>query len=245
MRSSETSGRSSHERSRRPAIDGHRAIDLVEQRAVAAAVHRFDDFEVLQRDRIDQQAVGRRLVGDAADVREIGFLRVAQIVEQGAGGATPRTRVRRGRTLRARSCGTDRCSVRRADSCSNVHGSTRVTGSRSPAPSSSTRLRSRSTAATISRGRSTITSSASACSPAGPGIFGARKLAGRQIEQRDARRRYGRIRIWHSGFGTASATAETPARARRGAANRSACPGDTTRTISRLTMPLAFFGSST
>ena len=27
---------------------GHRAIDLVEQRAVAAAVHRLDDFEVLR-----------------------------------------------------------------------------------------------------------------------------------------------------------------------------------------------------
>ena len=33
-----------------------------------------------------EQAIGRRLVGDAANVREIGFLRVAQVVEQRAGG---------------------------------------------------------------------------------------------------------------------------------------------------------------
>ena len=68
-----------------PGHDGHRSIDLVQQRPLAAAVHRLDDFEVLERDRVDQQAVGRCLVGDAADVREIGFLRVAQIVEQRAG----------------------------------------------------------------------------------------------------------------------------------------------------------------
>ena len=63
-----------------------RPIDLVEQRALAAAIHRLDDFQMLQRDRVDEQAVGRRLVGNAADVREVGFLRVAQIVEQRACG---------------------------------------------------------------------------------------------------------------------------------------------------------------
>ena len=69
-----------------PRHGGDRAIDLVEQGALAAAIHRFDDFEMLERDRVDEQAIGRCLVGDAADVREVGFLRVAQIVEQGAGG---------------------------------------------------------------------------------------------------------------------------------------------------------------
>ncbi len=64
MRSSETSGRSSQARSRRPAIGGDRAVDLVQQRAVAAAVHRLDDFEVLERDGVDEQAVGRGLVRD-------------------------------------------------------------------------------------------------------------------------------------------------------------------------------------
>ena len=58
MRSSETSGRSSHARSRRPAHRRHRAVDLVQQRSVAPAVHRFDHFQVAERDGVDEQAVG-------------------------------------------------------------------------------------------------------------------------------------------------------------------------------------------
>ena len=43
----------------------HRAIDLVEQRSGAAAVRRLDDLEVLERGRIDQQAVGELAQPDA------------------------------------------------------------------------------------------------------------------------------------------------------------------------------------
>ena len=38
-----TSGRSSHARSSRPPIDGHRAIELVSSVPVAAAIGRFDE----------------------------------------------------------------------------------------------------------------------------------------------------------------------------------------------------------
>ena len=56
--SSESSGRSSHARSRRLPIDVIGPIELVEQRAVAAAFGSFEDLEMLERRRIDQQRVG-------------------------------------------------------------------------------------------------------------------------------------------------------------------------------------------
>ena len=62
-----------------------RAVDLVEQRSLRSAFAAGDDLEVLQRDRIDDQAVGGRLVADGADVREVGLLRVAQVADQPAG----------------------------------------------------------------------------------------------------------------------------------------------------------------
>ena len=147
---------------------GDRAVDLVQQGALAAALHRFDNLEVLQRDGIDEQAVGRRLVGDAADVREVGLLRVAQVVRAGRRRPTRPTDGRRGRILRDRSSGTDRAAC-----VARIHARTSTARRASPAadrpprragPGSGRDRR----AATISRGRSTITSSASACSPALP-----------------------------------------------------------------------------
>ncbi len=64
---------------------GDRAIDLVQQRSPGAAVAARDHLEVLQRDRIDDQAVGARSVGDAAHVREVRLLRVAEVGDQTAG----------------------------------------------------------------------------------------------------------------------------------------------------------------
>ena len=63
-----------------------RAIDLVQQRAGAAAVLRLDHLEVPQRRRIDEQAVGAGAERDVAHVREIGLLRVAQVLHERAGG---------------------------------------------------------------------------------------------------------------------------------------------------------------
>ena len=76
-----------------------RAIDLV--RAATRRGRRradFDHLEVPQRGRIDDQAVGAGAEGDLADVREIGLLRVAQVLDERAGGAD-----RGGDGLRARS----------------------------------------------------------------------------------------------------------------------------------------------
>ena len=61
------------------------AVDLVEQRSLRSAFAAGDDLEVLQRDRIDDEAVGNRLVADGADVREVCLLRVAQVTDQPAG----------------------------------------------------------------------------------------------------------------------------------------------------------------
>ncbi len=40
---------------------------------------------MLQRDRVDDQAVGARPIGDGADVRQVGFLRIAQVCDETAG----------------------------------------------------------------------------------------------------------------------------------------------------------------
>ena len=64
----------------------HRPIDLVEQRSGAAALGAFDDVEVPQRDRIDEQRVGGDAKRDVADVRELAALRVAQVRDDRAGG---------------------------------------------------------------------------------------------------------------------------------------------------------------
>ena len=88
--SSATSGRSSHD-AQQPAADRRDgAIELVEQRSGASAFGAFDDLEMLERGRIDEQRVGALPVGDRADVREIGFLRAAQVVNERAGGRRPR-----------------------------------------------------------------------------------------------------------------------------------------------------------
>ncbi len=69
-----------------PAADrGDRAIELVEQRAVAAALRSLEDLEVLERRRIDEERVGALAVRDGADVREVGLLRLAQVVDERAG----------------------------------------------------------------------------------------------------------------------------------------------------------------
>ena len=63
----------------------HGAVKLLEQRAGAGAVHRLDDLEVLERQRIDDESIGVLLERDAAQVREVRLLRVLQVVDQRAG----------------------------------------------------------------------------------------------------------------------------------------------------------------
>ena len=61
------------------------AIDLVEQRSLRSAFAARDDLQVLQRDRIDQQAVGGGPVGDRAHVCEVGLLCIAEVGDESAG----------------------------------------------------------------------------------------------------------------------------------------------------------------
>ena len=62
-----------------------RAVDFLEQRALRPAVAAGDHLEVLEGDRIDDQAIGARAIADGADVHEVGFLRVAQMRDEAAG----------------------------------------------------------------------------------------------------------------------------------------------------------------
>ena len=64
---------------------GHRAIDLVQERSGPAPVGRVEHLEVAQRGRVDEEAIGTGAKRDLADVREIGLLRVAQVVDERAG----------------------------------------------------------------------------------------------------------------------------------------------------------------
>ena len=85
-RSSVASGRSSQPRSRRPPIDVIVRSISSSSEPFVSALAAGNDLQVLERDRIDDQAVAGGLVGDRADVREVGFLRVAQIRRQPARG---------------------------------------------------------------------------------------------------------------------------------------------------------------
>ena len=145
------------------------AIELVEQRSVAAAFRAFDDLEMLERRRIDQQRVGALAVADRADVREVDLLRAAQIVDERAGGRDRARDGARGRSPRGRRRAADRAApgapLRRRTSSA----STGVTGTPAPATASAGGRRGRRSAGTmISRGLSTASSSASACSPSAP-----------------------------------------------------------------------------
>src|SRR6185503_7682827 len=64
-----------------------RAVDLVEQRSGAAAIRRLDDVEVLERGRVDDETVGAGAERDLADVREVGLLRLTEILHERARGA--------------------------------------------------------------------------------------------------------------------------------------------------------------
>ncbi len=72
---------------------GRRAIDLVQQRACAAAIHTFHHIEVAQRDGIDQQCVSRQAPRDVSHMRQFHALRGAEIVHDGAGRRRRRRRV--------------------------------------------------------------------------------------------------------------------------------------------------------
>ena len=85
--SSAVSGRSSQVRSSRLPIGVTvRSISSSSDPA-AAAVHRLHDLEMLERRRIDLQAVGQLAKPDAAHVRELRLLRIAQVAHERAAGA--------------------------------------------------------------------------------------------------------------------------------------------------------------
>ena len=75
-------------------------VDLVEQRSETPAVAAFEDLEVFQRDRVDEQM--RRLLAEAdrSDVREVRLLAVPQVARPARRLRRSRRRGRQGRSLR-------------------------------------------------------------------------------------------------------------------------------------------------
>ena len=69
------------------AHDGLGPIEHRQQRSVAAAFRAFENLEVPERHRIDEQAVLPLAPADGPDVGEVDLLRIAQIFDQRPGGA--------------------------------------------------------------------------------------------------------------------------------------------------------------
>ena len=154
--------------------------------AALAAGH---DLQMLERDRIDDEAVAARAVRDGADVGEVGLLRVAQVGDEAAGGLNRRrapfepepfeavrlelVEQRAPRGLRLETPALSRRD-RRLDA-----------GQRHDALDDRSASAGRSST-TISRGRSTAISSASACKPCRAVILRGAELAGGEVDQRRA-----------------------------------------------------------
>ena len=214
-----------HQRAQQPgaqqpaAHGGDRAIDLVRAASPGAPPSdRLDHFQVLERGRIDQQRVGDVPAGDGADVGEVGLLRVAQVAHQRAGGGHGRRRALRGRSRRGvptRSCSS---SVARALAGSKCQPSTSVTGSSARDARAARLARRRPLAhdqlARAQHGDLVLRAPAGASAPV---VLGDVELAGREVEQRDAR-------MPPAGVGarrrSRRSPSGTPARARRGSRRR-------------------------
>ena len=190
MRSSATSGRSSQRAQqarahRRSASD--RARDSSDPSRPPSAPS--SDLEVAERHRIDEQAVAALAPADGADVREIDLLRVAQVLDQRAGGARPPRRwpssPKRVQAARCCSCSQSvRCGAvdaERSMSSSGVTAMREARRSRAAAPPASTPC-----GTMISRGRSTPELLVERLAPVVAGVLGGEELAGRDVEQRHA-----------------------------------------------------------
>lgn len=87
MRSTDSSGRSSHVQDQARAHRGEGPIDFLQQRSAASTVRRLNDLEVPERDRIDDHRVGAGSERQITNVRQLGFLRFAQVGHERAGSA--------------------------------------------------------------------------------------------------------------------------------------------------------------
>ena len=176
-----------------------------------------------------------------ADVREIGLLRVAQVAHQRAGRGDRRLPPLEAEALEAAARAADRAASAAPISSSKCQPSISVTGSAELRDLRDGRARRRSrVATTISRGRSTASSSPQRLQPVGARVLGDVELAGREVEQRDA--------VLGGAVPRAGGRDDRHQErrlARVEVAASVSVPGDTTRTTSRLTTPLAFCGSST
>src|SRR5690606_3046037 len=63
-----------------------RGVKDVDERALAAALHRVDELEVALRLGVERDVVVGLVALDAADVRDAALLGLAEVVERGAGG---------------------------------------------------------------------------------------------------------------------------------------------------------------
>ena len=162
MRSSASSGRSSQARISRPPIGVTVRSISCSSDPVASAVGGLDHLEVPQRGRIDDHAVGAGAERDLADVGEIRLLRVAQVLDQragraGGGRAIVQPEAVEGVRLQLRRAA---CGAPTRTRTSSRRPSSRAPSSRSSSTSAANVVE--PAGATISRGRRTASSSASA-----------------------------------------------------------------------------------
>ena len=193
-----------------------------------------------ERRRIDQQAVGHLPQADRPDVREVGLLRVAQVAHQRAAGA------HRGLPpLEAKA-------LEPADAQLVEQGLARGFELEVPAVDLGDRhavlLDLRQQGAGVGRRRPRQSRAAAARQSPRAARPGRRRreysaTSNSPVDRSTRATPYSR-RVVRPPAPWPQSPSGTPARAPRGRPSRSACPGETTRTTSRLTTPLAFLGSS-
>ena len=229
--------RAQQPRSHQAAADGrHRAIDFVEERSVAVAVRALDDFEMFERGGIDEQRVGAGPVGDGAHVREVDLLCRPQMMDEGAGSGDSRLVAVQAESLES--------------TCLELRQQRPARRFRLEHPLVDARERDAVCDDGVRQGRAGGNDQlpglehgdfvGERLQAVGAVVFRRRELA--RWTDRAAPRR--RARFWPDPVSGAIAIRNAGSRASRKPASVSV-PGETTRTTSRLTRPLAFRGSST
>ena len=186
--SSATSGRSSHDRSRRLPIDVIVRSSSSSSDPVAPALRALEDLQVLQRRRIDQERVGALAVRDRAHVREVDLLRLAQVVDERARGGDGGRVAVEAEILRGRRRAVDRAAsaARRRARTTSRRSASSADPRRRPAESRRRGAPLSPDGTTISRGLRTASSSASACMPSAPAYSAALNSPVERSRQRDA-----------------------------------------------------------
>ncbi len=179
--------RAEQPRSQETAADRrHGSIELVEQRSGAGALGSFENLQVLQRRRIDQQRVGALAVGHRPHVSEVDLLSLAQVMDERSGRGDGRWMTVEPETLEASRT---QLVEERALCCRELERPVRDRGD-GKARGDNRRNRRRRTA--FSRRNDDLARAqhgelvGERLHPTGSGVFGGAELSRGQVEQRHA-----------------------------------------------------------